>query len=378
MVSIVGIIPARGGSKGIPRKNIRQMAGFPLLYWTIQAAAQSQKLSDFFVSTEDPEIADIAKGYGAKIIDRPMTLAQDDSTTLEVLQHTIKKVECDAVMVLQPTSPLRNYSTIDECIGEYQAGGWDTLATGYIPKIIEYGTHQNLRRQDIQGFFYDDGNVYIVDRSVLVQGRWFGDRIFRKELTKELNFEIDDDIDCFICECLLKKRLREGTQPWDLHAKLRGVQMLVMDTDGVLTDAGMYYSETGDEIKRFNTRDGKGIEILRNLGVKTAIITGEKTALVERRAMKLGIDHLIQGVQEKGPSLRSLAISEEVDIAAVAYIGDDLNDLEPMKLSGIPVAVRDANPKVRDAALFCTELEGGRGAVRELCDMISAAKNSSC
>lgn len=115
-------------------------------------------------------------------------------------------------MVLQPTSPLRNHDTIDSCIQAYSEGNYDTLATGYNTKIIEYGTHQNMRRQDIQGFFYDDGNIYIINRSVITAGRWFGDKICRYVLDKELNYEIDDDIDFFVVETLLEKRIREHKQ----------------------------------------------------------------------------------------------------------------------------------------------------------------------
>ena len=163
---VLGVIPARGGSKGLPRKNILPIAGFPLIYWSIQAAKRSKLLDDYVVSTDDQEIAAIAHSYGARVIDRPAHLGQDDTTTLAVLQHVISSQACDAVAVLQPTSPLRNADTIDNCIREFQNGDYDTLATGYYTKIIEYGTHQNLRRQDIPGFFYDDGNVYIISKSV--------------------------------------------------------------------------------------------------------------------------------------------------------------------------------------------------------------------
>ncbi len=214
---IVGLIPARGGSKGIPRKNIKPIAGYPLIYWTIQAAKFSNLLNKFYISTEDNEIASIALSYGCEVIKRPIELAQDDTTTLAVLRHVIQKVKCDTMVVLQPTSPLRDKTTIDDCILEFKTGGYDTLATGYYTKIVEYGTHQNLRRQDIQGFFYDDGNIYILDRNVLEKNRWFGKKIFRKILDKELSFEIDDDLDFLIVEHLLNIRLKSGKQISEFH-----------------------------------------------------------------------------------------------------------------------------------------------------------------
>jgi hypothetical protein len=138
------------------------------------------------------------------VLDRPADLAQDETTTLAVLQHIVSCKSCDAVVVLQPTSPLRNADTIDNCVSEFQNGGYDTLATGSYTKIIEYGTHQNLRCQDIPGFFYDDGNVYI--------------------------------------------------------------------------------TASGDELKRFNARDGMGIARIKKAGISTAIITSENTEIVNRRA----------------------------------------------------------------------------------------------
>ena len=170
-------------------------------------------MNDFYVSTEDNEIAEAAKKFGAKVLKRPAHLAQDHTTTLEVLQHVLTVKKCDAIVVLQPTSPLRNHNTIDNCIQTYNEGNYDTLATGYNTKIIEYGTHNNMRRQDIQGFFYDDGNIYIIDRDVISAGRWFGDKICKYVLEKELNYEIDDDIDSFVVEKILEKRIREKKQP---------------------------------------------------------------------------------------------------------------------------------------------------------------------
>ncbi len=376
MQKIVGIIPARGGSKGIPRKNIRDIAGFPLIYWSIEAAKSSKLLHECYVSTEDDEIADIARGYGSNVLIRPEELSRDDTTTLAVLQHIVKEVNADAVMVLQPTSPVRDKTTIDDCISDYNGGDYDTLATGFHAKMIEYGTHKNMRRQDIQGFFHDDGNVYIIDSAIINRGDWSGDKICRKVLPRECHYEIDDDIDFFICESLLKKRISEGVQPWNIMEQLSQIKMLIMDVDGVLTDAGMYYSETGDEMKKFNTRDGKGIELLRNLGIKTAIITSEDTDIVASRAKKLSIDHLVQGAKKKGKAFKEIADSENIPLQSIAYIGDDINDLEPFELAGFPVSVADAADELRSKSLYQTRAFGGHGAVRELCDLLCRARST--
>ena len=156
----------------------------------------------------------------------------------------------------------------------------------------------------------------------------------------------------------------------NLSQRLAGIKMLVMDVDGVLTDAGMYYSENGDELKKFNTRDGKGIELLHKAGIKTAIITGENSKIVTRRANKLKIGGLYQGVKDKAAILRSLAAGYALALREIAFIGDDVNDLEVMEIVGLAVSVADGMPQVKRIAHYVTEKRGGEGAVREIADMI--------
>jgi len=203
---ILGITPARGGSKGIPRKNIRELYGKPLIAWTIEAAKRSKLLDRYVVSTEDREIAEVAKRYGAEMIPRPPELATDEATTLSVLQDVLKKIDADIVVVLQATSPIRNDGLIDHCIKRFIDTGADSLATGFICKYVEYGK-QNLRRQDIKGFFYDDGNVYVIRADLIRKGGRFGKKIERVILDREQNIDIDDEFDFWLAEQVLKKRL---------------------------------------------------------------------------------------------------------------------------------------------------------------------------
>ena len=157
---------------------------------------------------------------------------------------------------------------------------------------------------------------------------------------------------------------------------LRGVRMLIMDVDGVLTDAGMYYSETGDELKKFNTRDGHGITLLHAAGLLTAIVTRERTAIVTRRAQKLKIAECHQGVLDKLPVVKDLLARHHLTAAQACYIGDDVGDLEAMKHVGLPVAVADAMPPIKKVAKYVTKKKGGEGAVRELCDLILSAQKT--
>lgn len=199
---ILAITPARGGSKGIPRKNIKEIAGKPLIAWTIESAKKSNLLDRYVVSTEDAEIASVAKKYGADVLYRPSELATDEVSTLRVLQHAVENIPCDIVVLLQATSPIRHEGLIDECIKEFQANEDDSLATGFICKYVEYGKSE-LRRQDIKGFFYDDGNLYIMKADLIKKGDRYGKKTGRKIISKWENIDIDDTFDFWLSERIL-------------------------------------------------------------------------------------------------------------------------------------------------------------------------------
>jgi len=201
---ILGVIPARGGSKGIPRKNIKEIAGKPLIAWTIEAAKKSKLLDKFIVSTEDPEIAEVARKCGAEVMDRPKELAEDNTSTLAVLEDIVKKTDADIVVVLQPTSPIRSDGLIDRCIGKFKEAQADSLATGFICKFKEYGSNAKPR-QEIDGFFYDDGNVYVIKAELIRHGDRYGKKIEKFFTSREENVDVDDMFDFWLAGELLKK-----------------------------------------------------------------------------------------------------------------------------------------------------------------------------
>ena len=161
-----------------------------------------------------------------------------------------------------------------------------------------------------------------------------------------------------------------------LQTRLTRIRLLAMDVDGVLTDAGMYYSESGDELKKFNTRDGMGIKLLQAAGLVIAFITREKTAIVERRGQKLAVPEVHQGVDDKLAVLTTLASKYGLTLDQVAYIGDDVNDLEALQAVGFSAAPSDAMPSVLHAVHYICSKKGGEGAVREVADLILAARGN--
>ncbi len=157
---------------------------------------------------------------------------------------------------------------------------------------------------------------------------------------------------------------------------LQGIRLFATDVDGVLTDAGMYYAESGDEWKKFNTRDGMGLKLLQKAGIITAIVTQERTKLVARRAEKLVIPELHQGVLDKLSLVREMAVRQGLTLSQVAYIGDDVNDLETLKVVGFSATPADGMPQVAAVVDYVCQKKGGEGAVREICEMILAAQSS--
>ena len=203
---IIAIIPARGGSKGLLGKNIKPLLDKPLIAWTIEAAKKSKLLDRCIVSTEDREIAGIARRYGAEVVPRPLELATDGATTLSVLQDILKRIDTDIVVLLQCTSPVRDDGLIDYCIKRFLETDADSLATGFICKLYKWGTYSS-QRQDLKGFFHDDGNVYVVKGELIKKGALWGKKMEKVLIDKDQNFEIDDEFDFWLNEQILKKRM---------------------------------------------------------------------------------------------------------------------------------------------------------------------------
>ena len=156
----------------------------------------------------------------------------------------------------------------------------------------------------------------------------------------------------------------------DLQTRLSQVKLLVLDVDGVLTDGGLYYTDSGEEMKKFNVKDGQGLQLLRQAGIEVAIISASASTATVHRAKKLGIVHTFIGVAEKLTVLQDLCQTLTLDFSQVAYVGDDVKDLPIMRAIGCPLTVADAMPTNRETAIYVTSKGGGQGAVREICDLI--------
>lgn len=172
-------------------------------------------------------------------------------------------------------------------------------------------------------------------------------------------------------EAVLHHRRRRETNP----VKTRRIRLFLTDVDGTLTDSGMYYSEAGDELKKFNTRDGKGLQLLQQAGIQVGIITGENRELVRRRSQKLGLDHLFLGIADKVPVVRALLEELGLTWSEVAFIGDDVNDTELLEKVGYSAVPRDAIRRNRELADYVCRRKGGEGCVREFAELLLAGGN---
>ncbi len=153
------------------------------------------------------------------------------------------------------------------------------------------------------------------------------------------------------------------------------IRMLVLDVDGVLTDGGLYYTPDGQELKRFHAQDGLGIKMLLRLGIQVGVITGLKSAAVAARMQKLGITDYAEGIDQKLPVLDKMREKYSLSWSEIAYVGDDWIDLPAFARVGLPIAVANAQPEVKERALYITHTNGGQGAVREVARLLLTAQD---
>ena len=278
-------------------------------------------------------------------------------------------------MLVQATSPLTESRHFTEALQMYAEGDFDSIITcvrNYRFFWNEDGTSMNYdymhrpRRQNFKGMLMENGAFYInTVRNILSNGNRLSGKIGIYEMPEYTATEIDEPDDWTILENLMHKHVLAHRQPSN------SIKLFLTDIDGTLTDGGMYYSENGDELKKFNTRDGMGIALIRMAGIKVGIITSEDRELNLRRAEKLKVDFLRQGKSNGG----KLAVAEEIasemgiTLQNVAYIGDDVNCIELLSEVGLAACPSDANEKVKTIqGINIMERKGGEGCVREFID----------
>ncbi|MBP5371145.1 MAG: acylneuraminate cytidylyltransferase [Bacteroidales bacterium] len=380
---VIAFIPVRGGSKSIPLKNIKPFCGKPLVCWNIEALERCDAVDQIIVATDSEAIADVvATQHYTKtnIYRRSAENANDTASTESVMLEYISYAhlsENDTFMLVQATSPLTQTLHFSEALNMYGEGQFDSILTcvrnyrffwNADGTSMNYDYRNRPRRQNFEGMLMENGAFYINSvKNILASKNRLSGKIGIFEMPEYTATEIDEPDDWFILEKLMYKyvlRMQNDTS---------AIKLFMTDVDGTLTDAGMYYTENGDELKKFNTRDGMGLQLLQRKGVKVGIVTSENTKMVERRAAKLKVDFLSQGKRDGGKLAAVQEICDQMGITLqnVAYIGDDVNCKDLLMSVGFAACPADAMDEIKAIPhIQILTKKGGEGCVREWIEQI--------
>jgi YrbI family 3-deoxy-D-manno-octulosonate 8-phosphate phosphatase len=404
MSTVLAVIPARGGSKGVPGKNLAPVGDAPLVSRAVRECRASRLLTGVVVSTDDPGIAAAAHAAGAEVIERPQQISSDTATSESAVLHAMGIYEerhgdaVDVVLLVQCTSPFLTTEEIDGVAAAILDGA-DTALTvapfhGFIwrdgshdgeksGKDGAYGVNHDKsyrpRRQDRPQDLLETGAVYGMRAEGFreCQHRFFGHtELVRTDPARVL--EIDDPHDLARARALAP--LLDGgkavipAEPFpnafvDYLPTRDDVDAVVLDFDGTQTDDRVLVDSEGREVVAVHRGDGLGIAALRRAGLPMLILSSEENPVVAARARKLRIP-VLHGVERKDLALKQWCEEQGIAPERVLYAGNDVNDLPCFDLVGWPVAVASAHDVVRGAARAVTSAAGGAGAIREIASWI--------
>ncbi|MFF4887458.1 cytidylyltransferase domain-containing protein [Streptomyces nigra] len=392
---VLAVIPARGGSKGVPAKNLAAVGGVPLVARAVRACRASRLVTDVVVSTDDRAIAEAARQAGAEVVLRPAAIAGDTATSEAAVLHALDTHEAlhgapvDVVLLVQCTSPFLVRDDIEKVAAAVAEDGADTAVTvapfhGFVWRETEetdapgestggggHGVNHDPshrpRRQDRPEDFLETGAAYAMDAAGF---RKHGHRFFgRTELVRTdpaRVLEIDDPHDLARARALAPLLDAGGVGSLPTAADIDAV---VLDFDGTQTDDRVLIDSDGREFVAVHRGDGLGIAALRRSGLKLLILSTEQNPVVAARARKLRIP-VLHGVDRKDLALKQWCEEQGIAPERVLYVGNDVNDLPCFALAGWPVAVASAHDVVRGAARAVTTAPGGDGAIREIAGWI--------
>ncbi|MFJ2129692.1 cytidylyltransferase domain-containing protein [Streptomyces sp. NPDC087845] len=387
--TVLAVIPARGGSKGVPAKNLAQVGGVPLVARAVRACLTSREVTDVVVTTDDAAIADAARAAGdtlgaperVHIVQRPAAIAGDRSSSEDAVLHALDAYEAmhsrtaDVVLLVQCTSPFVVREDIDGVAAAVARDGADTAVTvapfhgflwrdGGVSEKDNHGVNHDKSvrqmRQDRPEDLLETGTAYAMNAAGFRthRHRFFGHTaLVRTDAARVL--EIDDPHD------LARARaLAPLLDPSPLPT-LDDIDAVVLDFDGTQTDDRVLIDADGRETVAVHRGDGLGIAALRKAGMPLLILSTEQNPVVAARAHKLRIP-VLHGIDRKDLALKQWCDEQSVAPERVLYVGNDVNDLPCFALAGWPVAVASAHDSVRAAARAVTTTPGGFGAIREI------------
>ena len=398
---VLAIIPARGGSKGIPRKNILDFAGYPLIAYSIIAGLQSNLVTRTVVSTDDEEIAQVAKSWGAEVpFLRPSELAEDNTLDYPVIRHCLdwlqehEGYQPAVVVQLRPTSPIRPLGCVDaavqslldnpgaDCVRGVVPSGqnpfkmWTIDAqSGVMKPLLQLEGVQepyNAPRQALPKVYWQTGHIDAIrTETILDKLSLTGDVILPLMIDPKYTVDIDLPSDWKTSERLIFEGSLKFYDPANKRRAFpKKISYLVLDFDGVLTDNRVWVDQDGRESIASSRSDSLGLEILRHkTGIEVFVLSRETNPVVSARCKKLDIP-VLQSVKDKKEALATFIKENNIPSAEIVYVGNDTNDLPIIDQVGYFVAPADSHPEVLRQADMVLSKPGGHGALRELCDMI--------
>jgi N-acylneuraminate cytidylyltransferase len=385
-LKIITIIPARGGSKGVPGKNIKLLNGKPLISYSIESSIECKLIDDTYVTTDCNHIKQISEDYGARVIIRPPEISGDTASSESALIHALDYIDdkknIDLIVFLQCTSPFREIKELENAIKIILKENSDSLFSGFVShkffwrkvnnklESINYDYKNRPRRQDRGVEFIENGSIYIFKPNILLDFKnRLGGKISVYEMSESNSLEIDSHDDFILAEKLMKLRNKKEIENIDFSL----IKILFLDFDGVMTDNKVITFDDGKEAVLSDRGDGFGIEQLLAINLEIIVISKERNKVVAARCKKLKIDYY-QSVDKKWTLLKSILNKKKISSSNCGFVGNDLNDIECLQKVKYSFAPSDAVEEVKNLVKYQLKNKGGNGAIRELANQILKSK----
>jgi len=403
---VLAIIQARGGSKGLPNKNILPLKGHPLIAYSVASAIVASRVTRTIISTDSEAIAEAARAYGAEApFRRPASIADDDTPDFPLFEHALdwlwkrEGYRPEVIVQLRPTTPLRPRGLIDRAISLLESDQkadsvrgvtvpkqtpykmWQPAEGGYMQQLLDTNLQEpyNQPRQKLPEVLWQTGHIDVMwTRTVLEQHSLTGRRVRPIMVDPAYCIDIDTIADFNAAARAMTVEALDVNMPsrtGRLASEFRlpaAIDLIVFDFDGVFTDNRVLVFADGKESVFCDRADGLGISQLRRLGIPLIVLSTEENPVVAARCRKLGLEYL-QGLADKLAALRTLCADRSLSISNTVFVGNDINDLPCLKSVGCAVVPADAHAAVLPHAHLILTRPGGRGAIREFCDVILKA-----
>uniref|UniRef100_A0A8C6TE93 N-acylneuraminate cytidylyltransferase n=1 Tax=Neogobius melanostomus TaxID=47308 RepID=A0A8C6TE93_9GOBI len=386
------LILARGGSKGIPLKNVKTLAGIPLIGWVLRAAVDSELFDSVWVSTDHDHIEKVALSCGARIHRRSAEVSKDSSTSLDTIQEFLRlNPEVDIVCNIQATSPCLHPFHLKEALQLITEQGYDSVFavvrrhhfrwqevkndSGELTRPLNLDPHNRPRRQDWDGELCESGSFYFTQRELIEeQGLLQGGKVAYYEVRPEYSVDIDVDIDWPVAEQRVLRYGYFGCVPPEV------VKLMFCNISGCLTEGRIFLSVSGEEMVSINTRDTAGIRILQKEGVEVMLLTSSlnpfEKALSQKVSARLGCEVLCVGEQPLD-DLETLVKERKLSWRDVAFMGNDEIDVQCLNVAGLSAVPSDAPVLAKNAAKYICTAPGGKGAMLEFAEHIRLQKRKA-